>query len=126
LTRRAPRNRHSKRENADCVKIHNVPRIRVEPGGIEFDASEGESVLEAAEREGFYWPLGCDRNGECTNCAMDVVSGTARLSRMGRYERLNLIRQRGARAVQDIRLRLACQARVLGDVVVYKRGVEPR
>jgi ferredoxin len=44
---------------------------------------------------------------------------------MGRYERQNLIRQRGPRAVEDPRLRLACQARVQGDIVVYKRGVLP-
>jgi 2Fe-2S ferredoxin len=82
--------------------------------------------MEAAERLGYYWPIGCDRSGECTNCAMDVVSGHARLSRMGRYERQNILRQRGARSLADIRLRLACQARVHGDVVVHKRGVEPR
>ena len=44
---------------------------------------------------------------------------------MGRFERANLIRQRGTRSVEDPRLRLACQARVLGDVVVYKTGVRP-
>jgi ferredoxin len=103
-----------------------MPRIRVEPLGIQLEAAENESVMEAAERHGYYWPIGCDHAGECTNCAMDVLSGTARLSRMGRYERLNIVRQRGAAAADDLRLRLACQARVLGDVVVYKRGVELR
>jgi hypothetical protein len=44
---------------------------------------------------------------------------------MGRYERQNLLRQRGPRSVEDPRLRLACQARIEGDVIVYKRGVEP-
>lgn len=81
--------------------------------------------MDAAERHGYFWPVGCAKNGECTNCALDVVSGLGRLSGMGRYERLNLIRQRGARSIEDPRLRLACQARVQGDIVVYKRGVEP-
>jgi 2Fe-2S ferredoxin len=103
-----------------------VPRIRVEPIGLELAATDGESVMEAAERLGYFWPIGCDRLGECTNCAMDVLSGVGRLSRMGRYERQNIARQRGPRALEDRRLRLACQARVLGDVVVYKRGIEPR
>jgi ferredoxin, 2Fe-2S len=97
----------------------------VEPSGIEFEAPEGETVMAAAEGHGYFWPVGCARNGECTNCALDVVSGVGRLSVMGRYERQNLIRQRGPRSIEDPRLRLACQARVLGDVVVYKRGVEP-
>jgi 2Fe-2S ferredoxin len=102
-----------------------MPRILVEPTGIELDAAEGESVMDAAERLGYFWPVGCAKNGECTNCAMEVVSGVGRLSAMGRYERKNLLRQRGPRSVEDPRLRLACQARVHGDVVVYKRGVQP-
>jgi 2Fe-2S ferredoxin len=100
-------------------------RVRVEPGGIEFDAQPEETLMDAANNAGFYWPEGCPRNGECTNCALEVVSGLGRLSGMGRYERANLIRQRGPRAVDDPRLRLACQVRATGDVIVYKRGVEP-
>ena len=56
---------------------------------------------------------------------MEVISGVGRLSAMGRYERENLIRQRGVRSIEDPRLRLACQAHVEGDVVVEKRGVQP-
>lgn len=92
--------------------------------GAVVDAHDGESVMEAAERGGLFWPVGCARNGECTNCAMEVLSGIGRLTGMGRYERANLVRQRGPRSTDDARLRLACQARVLGDVVVYKRGVD--
>jgi len=102
-----------------------MPRVRVEPSGFEIEAATQATVMEAAEAAGYFWPIGCDRAGECTNCAMEVVSGLGRLSAMGRYERLNLRRQRGPRGADDPRLRLACQARVLGDVVVYKRGVEP-
>jgi ferredoxin len=83
----------------------------------------GQTVMDAANAAGFYWPAGCDRLGECTNCAMEVISGLGRLSRMGRYERVNLVRQRGMRSIEDPRLRLACQAHVEGDVVVFKQGV---
>ena len=102
-----------------------MPRIRIEPLGTVIEADDCESVMEAAERNGLFWPVGCAKTGECTNCAMEVVSGIGRLTSMGRYERSNLVRQRGPRAMEDVRLRLACQARVLGDVVVYKRGVDP-
>ena len=102
-----------------------MPRIRVEPIGIEVEAARGETVLDAVAGHGFYWPVGCAKNGECTNCAMDVVSGIGRLSGMGRYERQNLIRQRGRQSIEDPRLRLACQARLEGDIVVFKRGVSP-
>ena len=87
------------------------------------EARAGETVMDAVCAEGYFWPVGCDRNGECTNCAMEVVSGVARLSAMGRYERQNLVRQRGPRSIEDPRLRLACQARLEGDVVVRKEGV---
>ncbi len=81
--------------------------------------------MDAVNAEGYFWPIGCDKIGECTNCAMEVISGVGRLSAMGRYERENLIRQRGVRSIEDPRLRLACQAHVEGDVVVEKRGVQP-
>lgn len=102
-----------------------MPRIRLEPLDVEIDAPPGETVAAAFQALGYYWPVGCPQNGECTNCAMEVLSGLGRLSRMGAYERKNLIRQRGPRSVEDPRLRLACQARVEGDLVVYKRGVLP-
>ena len=102
-----------------------MPRIRVEPLGVEIEAPVGETVMDAVCAAGYFWPVGCAKTGECTNCAMEVVSGIGRLSQMGRYERQNLLRQRGTRSLEDTRLRLACQARVEGDVVVYKRGVIP-
>lgn len=102
-----------------------MPRIRVGPLGIEVEAPANETVMDAVNAGGYFWPVGCARNGECTNCAMEVVSGIGRLSTMGRYERQNLLRQRGPRSIEDPRLRLACQARVLGDIVVYKSGVRP-
>ena len=102
----------------------SMARIRVEPIGIEVEAEKSVTVLDAVEAMGYYWPVGCPKNGECTNCAMEVVSGLARISAMGRFERANLIRQRGIRSIEDPRLRLACQARAEGDIVVYKRGVE--
>ena len=102
-----------------------MPRIRVEPLGIEVEAPRGETVMDAVAAQGYFWPMGCDKTGECTNCAMEVISGVGRLSAMGRYERENLIRQRGVRSIEDPRLRLACQAHVEGDVVVEKRGVQP-
>lgn len=102
-----------------------MPRIRVEPAGIEVEGAVGETVMDAVGASGYFWPVGCAKNGECTNCAMEVISGVGRLSQMGRYERQNLVRQRGTTSVEDPRLRLACQARLEGDVIVYKRGVMP-
>lgn len=101
-----------------------MPRIRVEPAAIECQGPVGETVMDIVTDAGYYWPAGCPKIGECTNCAMEVIAGIGRLSAMGRYERANIVRQRGERALEDPRLRLACQAGVLGDVIVYKPGVE--
>jgi curved DNA-binding protein CbpA len=40
----------------------------------EFLADPGETLLEAAESEGFAWPYAC-RGGACANCAVAVVEG---------------------------------------------------
>ncbi|MBX0322235.1 2Fe-2S iron-sulfur cluster binding domain-containing protein [Halomicroarcula sp. F13] len=39
-----------------------------------FHVAENESLLEAAESEGYAWPFAC-RGGACTNCAVAVVEG---------------------------------------------------
>jgi len=40
----------------------------------EFDVQPRESVLEAAEREGYAWPFAC-RGGACANCAVLMTEG---------------------------------------------------
>lgn len=102
-----------------------MSRVTVEPSGITFEVPDGETVMDAATAAGYYWPEGCPRNGECTNCALQLISGLGRVSPMGRFERQNLVRQRGQRSVEDPRLRLACQLRIDGDIAVYKLGVQP-
>lgn len=38
------------------------------------DVEPGETLLEAAEHNGFAWPFAC-RGGACTNCAIAIVDG---------------------------------------------------
>jgi ferredoxin len=40
----------------------------------EFSVEPSESILEAAENNGYAWPFAC-RGGACTNCAIAVVEG---------------------------------------------------
>ncbi len=49
-------------------------KIRVEPSGHEFHTGPGETVLDAALREGLNLPYGC-RNGACGACKGKIVSG---------------------------------------------------
>jgi len=39
-----------------------------------FEVEDGETLLEAAERNGFAWPYAC-RGGACANCAVSVCEG---------------------------------------------------
>ncbi|QSG06632.1 ferredoxin Fer [Halapricum desulfuricans] len=40
----------------------------------QFTVEPGETLLEAAENNGFAWPFAC-RGGACTNCAVAIVDG---------------------------------------------------
>lgn len=99
-------------------------KILIQPSGFEIEARPGETVMEAARRAGYYWPTTCGGNGECTTCACTIVEGAGHVSEMGRFETKSLLVGRGRTALQQ-RLRLGCQVRVYGDVVVHKPGVRP-
>lgn len=51
--------------------------ITLEATGHQFEALEGESVLDAALRNGIMLAYGC-RNGRCGSCMGKIVSGTIR------------------------------------------------
>lgn len=101
-----------------------VPSVTIRPLGVTVQAAPGQTIMDAARAAGYYWPTTCDGKGECTTCAGTIERGIDNLSPMGRYERSNLIRQRG-RASLEAPIRLCCQARVEGDVEVRKLGVTP-
>ncbi len=48
--------------------------VQIEPSGHSFTVEEGESVLDAALRQGFAFPYGC-RNGACGSCKGKVLAG---------------------------------------------------
>lgn len=50
-------------------------QITLSPSGHVLQAQDGETVLEAALREGYVLPYGC-RNGACGSCKGKVVTGT--------------------------------------------------
>ena len=52
-------------------------RVTVPSSGHEFEVESGETVLEAALRQGIGLPYGC-RNGACGKCAGELVSGKVR------------------------------------------------
>ena len=98
--------------------------VRVLPKGIEYEASDGATIMAAAQAHDYYWPTTCGGEGRCTTCLCTVVSGMENLSPRSRAEEQVLTEERGL-SVLDEPIRLACQAHVHGDVVVEKAGVRP-
>ncbi|MGL4959936.1 MAG: NADH:ubiquinone reductase (Na(+)-transporting) subunit F [Inquilinus sp.] len=57
------------------TRVHTV---RFEPVGIEMDVAEGETVLEAAFRQGIAVMHGC-KEGQCSSCKSRLIEGDAEL-----------------------------------------------
>ncbi len=49
--------------------------VHVQPSGHSFEANEGETILDAALRNGFAFPYGC-RGGACGACKGKLLSGS--------------------------------------------------
>ena len=97
--------------------------VRVEPSGVIFGAEPDETIMGAARRNGFTWPSVCGGEGSCRTCFVIVVDGPDWLSPIGGLE------QRGINELLSVRtypgpVRLACQARPVGDVVVTRSGCQ--
>ena len=102
-----------------------MPRIIVLPLRRVVEAQDGVTIMDAARQSGLYWPTTCGGQGMCTTCTCTVDSGAGNLEPMSRSELRTLASERGEAAVRALRLRLACQAVIRGDVTVTKRGVKP-
>ena len=100
-----------------------MARVIVNPDGITFEAEDGQTIMDAAHEAGLFWPTTCGGQGICTTCACVIDAGAENLDQMGRSELKTLTADLPESAVRARRLRLACQARVTGDVAVTKRGV---
>jgi propane monooxygenase reductase subunit len=52
--------------------------VRLEPVGVEFEVDTGETVLDAAFRQGISLPHGC-KEGQCSACKCNLVEGDVEL-----------------------------------------------
>lgn len=100
-----------------------MAKVQVQPDGFKFEAEDGQTLMDAAHDAGLYWPTTCGGQGICTSCACSIDAGAENLDPMSRSELKTLSEEMGEATVKARGIRLACQARVLGDVEVTKRGV---
>ncbi|MGH3629739.1 MAG: 2Fe-2S iron-sulfur cluster-binding protein [Sciscionella sp.] len=93
------------------------------PAGIDIEVADGESLMAAAERQGYRWPTVCGGQGTCQTCFVEVLGGADSCSKIGALEHEGIA---ALRRPTDGGIRLACQLRILGNgVTVLKRGVRP-
>jgi CDP-4-dehydro-6-deoxyglucose reductase len=89
-------------------------QITLRPSGHVFHAQDGETVLEAALREGYRLPYGC-RNGTCGSCKGKVAAGVVDHGR-SQDSALNAIERAAGMA-------LFCQAQPRSDLIVECREI---
>jgi ferredoxin len=94
----------------------------IDERGAAAEMPRGTSLEAAAERCDARVRFGC-RTGECGSCLVRIVRGAARLSKLTPAE-IAFLAASGARDIAQShrrtrpQLRLACQARALGDVAL--------
>jgi 2Fe-2S ferredoxin len=99
-----------------------VHTVRVEPAGVEIGVRSGETLLDAAWRNGYRGPTTCYGQARCTACHVLVVGGGERTSPMSDLDEQGAIaRLRRLWYREEPRVRLACRMTVIGDVVVEQR-----
>ncbi|ARO86817.1 CDP-6-deoxy-delta-3,4-glucoseen reductase [Nitrosospira lacus] len=89
-------------------------QITIQPSGHVLRAQPGETVLEAALREGFPLPYGC-RNGACGTCKGKIIQGTVDFGSHNE-DALTEIEKRAGMA-------LFCRAVPLSDLVIQCREI---
>lgn len=84
-------------------------RVRLEPVGVEFEAEPGETLLNAAFRQGIALPHGC-KEGQCSACKCILADGEIDMLRYSTFA-LN-------DSEKDSGHILLCRARAYSDVEV--------
>lgn len=89
-------------------------QITLEPSGHVFTAEDGETILNAALREGFALPYGC-RNGACGSCKGKILKGEVDY---GHYQANALKEEEKSEGKA-----LFCRAKPLTDLVLEVREI---
>jgi len=89
-------------------------QITIGNTGHQFTANPGETILEAALREGLILPYGC-RDGACGSCKGKLIKGNIDYGKYSNKALTDTEREAG--------MALFCQALALSDVIIEAREV---
>lgn len=96
--------------------------VRVVPAGIDIEVFAIETLFDAAWREGYDWPTVCVGQMLCTACHVVVKDGIENVLPVVERQEASAIRRLAQRIYSDeARVRLACQLRITGNVVVEQK-----
>jgi ferredoxin, 2Fe-2S len=99
------------------------PTVVIQPAGITLHLQPGESILEAAQRTGLFWPSTCNGDVDCGQCWTEVIAGEHCIAPVDAAEQAVL--DGGAKAGRP-EIRLACCVRpTASGVEVVKRSAKP-
>ncbi|MDZ7713067.1 MAG: 2Fe-2S iron-sulfur cluster binding domain-containing protein [Rhodovibrio sp.] len=73
----------------------DVYKVRLDPVGVEFDVEEGETVLDAAFRQGISLPHGC-KEGQCAACKCNLLDGEVDLLKYSTFALNDTEKEEGA------------------------------
>ena len=89
---------------------------------LEFEVNEGEILFDALDNRGEKLPHGC-LAGSCGACRVEILEGAENLKPASAIEqdtvddiRASYERKNGAGSLDGRTIRLACRAKVLGDI----------
>ena len=100
-----------------------MPLVTIEPDGFRIEVEAGESLAQAAWRQGYHWPTTCWGEAECMVCAVCVTAGEG-AAEPATGEEEAAIAARMPHFRRQPGTRLAFRLRVAGDgLVVEKAGV---
>ena len=98
------------------TKIQVLPHESLCPGGIEFDAPEGESLCDALLRNGIEIEHACEKSCACTTCHVIVREGISSLDEAEEKEE-DMLDMAWGLTPQS---RLSCQAKVRDTALVIE------
>ncbi|MBM4204468.1 MAG: 2Fe-2S iron-sulfur cluster binding domain-containing protein, partial [Gammaproteobacteria bacterium] len=87
------------------------------------DIAADETIIQAAWRNGLTWPTICGGAGTCKTCVFLTLDGAEHLLPPEPWEASGLRSIAASLPVNGQGWRLACQAKVLGDIRLRKSGV---
>jgi 2Fe-2S ferredoxin len=91
-----------------------MPRVTFLPFGVTVECRDGETIFDAARRQGVLIPTACVGKATCGLCRVKIVHGAEHLPPINRDEQKHL-----GNTYFITKLRLSCQCTVSGgDVTV--------